>query len=232
MPAWGTHLATANRILENLQIEKYSFLFGNILPDVNNGYIIKNISCLKTYEETHYFKQYNFEGQKEYLPDIQSFFHDYKEKINNPIILGYFVHLLTDYYWNKEFYLKYGILNNEKERIGLMTNTQEKNFCNREEARKIKVNDFNLFSKTLYQENKIELPRIEEELLINIEEIKCVQIIKEDLKKIKEYLNGEEKRNKEEKIIENYQIYTKEKIYEQFENSIFFILESLKKLKN
>lgn len=231
MPAWGIHLTTAKRILENLEVDKDSFLFGNILPDVNNGYLIKDISVVKEYEETHYSSIYEFEGQRECLPNIESFLCVYKEKMNNAIVLGYFIHILTDYYWNKSFYLKYGILNDKKERIGLKNNIGENYFCNEEEARKLKVNDFNIFSKKLYEENKIDLPIIKENLLNQLDEIKCVKINRNDLEKIKEYLQEEKNKNEESKSVLNYQIYTEQEIYEQFENSISFILQTLKNIK-
>ena len=55
MPAWGIHLYTAKKINEKLKIKNYnSFLIGNIVTDINNGYVVKNISKTKNHKETHY----------------------------------------------------------------------------------------------------------------------------------------------------------------------------------
>lgn len=230
MPSWGIHLATAKKLQEKLQIETNDFLLGNILPDINNGYVMEGISCLKTYQETHYFELQDLNGQKEWLPNLQSFIQDNQKKIKHPIVLGYYTHLLADYYWNKLTYLQYGILNNNKERIGIRKNTGENFICDKETARKMKVNDFNSYSKWLYQENKVQNPIIQEEQLKEIQIIKTVSLTKEDLKKVKEYLKKEEIQNKKEKSEQNYQIYTKEEMNKQFENSILFIQKEIEKI--
>ena len=44
MPAWGMHLLIAKKVSEKINIENYnSFLIGNIVPDINNGYLIPNV---------------------------------------------------------------------------------------------------------------------------------------------------------------------------------------------
>ncbi len=229
MPSWGIHLATAKKLQEKLQVETNDFLLGNILPDINNGYVIPDISYLKTYQETHYFELQDLNGQKEWLPNLQSFMKDHQNDLKHPIILGYYTHLLTDCYWNKLTYLQYGILNKEKERIGIRKNTGEEFICDRETARKMKVSDFNAYSEWLYQENKIQNPMIQEEQLEEISIIKTVNITKEDLKKVKQYLIKEEIKNKQDKQKQCYQIYTKEEMNKQFENSILFIQREIEK---
>ena len=45
MPSWGVHLGIANKVLKNIDnIDKNLFMFGNVTPDINNGYVIKNVS--------------------------------------------------------------------------------------------------------------------------------------------------------------------------------------------
>jgi len=56
MPAWGIHLYTAKKINEKLKIKNYNnFLIGNIATDINNGYVVKNISKIINHKQTHYY---------------------------------------------------------------------------------------------------------------------------------------------------------------------------------
>lgn len=55
MPRWGVHLVIANKILEKkTNIDKNSFLFGNILPDLQDGYLIPDVSNIVTHSILFY----------------------------------------------------------------------------------------------------------------------------------------------------------------------------------
>ena len=108
MPSWITHLVTANRLCEKLDIkDKNSFLFGNIMPDILNNYIVKKTNIHKDYEITHFTRDVVINGVEYDFPDFNNFFEQYKDKMSNPIVCGFYVHLLTDYFWNKLSYGKY-----------------------------------------------------------------------------------------------------------------------------
>lgn len=110
MPAWGVHLATAKNILEKVEIEnKNDFIFGNILPDILNGYLIKDVSNIVTHREAHYDTY-----QKERFGSYKVFYEQYNQKLDNKVILGYLAHLMTDNLWNKEFYNKKAIFDNDE----------------------------------------------------------------------------------------------------------------------
>ena len=104
-------------------------------------------------------------------------------------------------------------------------------YCDREEARILKTNDFNLYAHMLYKKDKVELPKIQNNLLEQIKKVKTVEIYIKDLEKIEKYLYKEKCQKEKEKIDKSYQIYTLNEIEEQFENTILFILDILKKLK-
>lgn len=110
MPSWGIHLATTKKILEKINIEnKNDFIFGNILPDILNGYLIKDVSNIVSHSDTHYdtYKQERFSSYKK-------FYELYKQDLDNKVVLGYLVHLMTDNLWNKEFYNKKAIFDNDE----------------------------------------------------------------------------------------------------------------------
>lgn len=110
MPSWGVHLATAKNILEKVDIEnKNDFIFGNILPDILNGYLIKDVSNIVTHKEAHYDTY-----QKERFGSYKIFYEQYNKKLDNKVVLGYLIHLMTDNLWNKEFYNKKAIFDNDQ----------------------------------------------------------------------------------------------------------------------
>ena len=96
MPHWKTHIEIAKRCNEFLKFNKNDytlFLFGNILPDINNGYIISDIV---THIDRNYTHFKDNDSHKIYL----NFYNEYKNNIKNPMILGYYCHLYADYSFN------------------------------------------------------------------------------------------------------------------------------------
>lgn len=99
MPSWNVHLEAGNRVAKKLKLsgeKKKEFLFGCVLPDINNGYI-NRVKTEKPHDSTHY--AYN---QKSSL----NFYANYKKEVDklDPICLGYLLHLYTDGYFNYDFY--------------------------------------------------------------------------------------------------------------------------------
>ena len=99
MPSWNIHLEAGERISKKLHfnsLKKQEFLFGCLLPDINNGYINKP-KITKPHHETHYAHD-----QKSSL----NFYAKNKAQIDamEPIYLGYLFHLYTDGFFNYNFY--------------------------------------------------------------------------------------------------------------------------------
>ena len=62
MPNWKTHIEIGLRLNEELKYDKKNlnlFLFGSILPDINNGYLITDISNKIEHDITHMGKFIN-----------------------------------------------------------------------------------------------------------------------------------------------------------------------------
>ena len=99
MPAAGIHLCVAKTLL-NKDMNQYLFFLGTIAPDSwRNSNSTKSGSHFQILEKIHYEK----------------FYQKYKDKMNNPFIYGYLIHLITDYYWygNSLSTVKTKYLNNE-----------------------------------------------------------------------------------------------------------------------
>ncbi len=85
------HICVAKKINEKLQVEEKPFLLGSIAPDIS-----KQIGEAR--EKSHFLT-----SLKSDVPDIRAFLDKYQNSLNNPFLLGYFVHLYTDKIWFDEF---------------------------------------------------------------------------------------------------------------------------------
>ena len=199
MPNWKTHIELGKRLNkyinyndENLNI----FLLANILPDINNGYIVKDISKILEHSITHFNNKEN--------PSYVNFYNKYKEeiKIDNPIFLGYYIHLFTDYTWNNDFHTK----------------VKETQFSNKErnELRKIKQHDFKIFNNK-YIENYFETKNIKE-IVNKVKKIEEISINEKDIINVEQFI-------KEPKIYEGELIFYKMSDCERMMNNTEVLLK-------
>lgn len=173
MPHWKTHIEIAKRCNEFLKFNKNDytlFLFGNILPDINNGYIISDIV---THIDRNYTHFKDNDSHKIYL----NFYNEYKNNIKNPMILGYYCHLYADYSFNN---FAYPILNN---------NESFKNYT-KDELRRFKQDEFKRYN-TNFSDNNITIYDCNE-ILEETKKINRVKIYKGDIIKVSKYLNNDE----------------------------------------
>ena len=101
MPSWSIHLAIAKEVNKVLNLDADLFYYGNLIPDVDRGTLISR-------DDAHYYnKNLAFPNcPKEYMIDLEAFLNDYKEQLTNPLILGYYCHLLVDTFYDNEIYSK------------------------------------------------------------------------------------------------------------------------------
>ncbi len=84
------HIAVANEINKVLKRNNKHILIGSIAPD-----IAKHIGMTKV--NSH------FEDTNNDLPNLDKFLNKYKSNLNDDFVLGYYIHLYTDYLWFKYF---------------------------------------------------------------------------------------------------------------------------------
>ena len=226
MPSWGIHLGVANKLSHNIEnIDKNLFMFGNVVPDINNGYVVKDINKIISHKITHYDGEIDFKGYKK-------FYIKYINDIKNPVVLGCLTHLMADYYFNNITYSKKAIWENGKV-VGLKLNTGKIIKCDKETVRKIKVNDFKIFADYVYKSHELSNIKYDEKMLSINPIVKEFDITKKDVKKTIEYVNSyiENKKNIIDKC-ENkeYQIFTQKEMEEIVEKCVKFILEFLEKI--
>ena len=71
-------------------------LLGSIAPDIS-----KQIG--ETKEISHFLDHSNEDD----IPNIDRFLAKYRSELNNPFEMGYFIHLLTDKYWFRDYVYKF-----------------------------------------------------------------------------------------------------------------------------
>jgi len=224
MPSWNIHLAIANDINKKLKLDKNSFYLGNTLPDVDYG-----MNTIR--KETHF---YNFKCPncpKEILPNINDFLKKYKNKLNNPLIMGMYVHLLTDYYFNNEIFSNYWV----KDTNGNVLGAKLLNGKITTELKEYKHHDLELYGKYLFNNNVIELPKFDNNILINKKDINIKDYTEEVLKKRTDYLNNQYLNKNKYKIQEKlfglkYKMIPKDELDKLYLNCIKFIEQNITKL--
>jgi len=85
------HIAVASELNKKLNRDHYAFIIGSIAPD-----IAKMIGDTK--EKSHFLPNENDD-----VPDLYKFLVKYKYNLDDDFVLGYYVHLYTDYLWFKYF---------------------------------------------------------------------------------------------------------------------------------
>lgn len=104
MPSWNIHTAHAEKLLAQYGAEALgvrdanAFIFGNYVPDIYVGYLVKPISVRIDYKATHL-------ARKAYipLPDSNRFWRTYVEPYGAAapdIVLGAWCHLVCDRVYN------------------------------------------------------------------------------------------------------------------------------------
>lgn len=85
------HIAVASEINKSINRDRTKLLLGSIAPD-----LAKIMGERK--ERSHFIiKQYTN------IPEISLFLRKYKKHLNDDFVLGYYIHLYTDYLWFKYF---------------------------------------------------------------------------------------------------------------------------------
>ena len=220
MPSWAIHLKVAKDLAKNVPEEKYQrFLLGNLLPDINVGYLIHPISKKIPYSITHYGKMETFDGKIKEFPDYQTFIQNYAEDMKDPVVLGYLSHLATDFYWNYQTFIHKGIYKNGK-MIGLR-GKENVIWGESELLRQTKVDDFNNLSYHLYYNNLVEIPKFQESLIEEAQKINEIHIEKMDLEGVNQYFeNIQEKVQSESKV---FKIFSLEEMEKDLKDNVKFV---------
>lgn len=230
MPSWGIHLAVANEVIKKIKINDVNcFLIGNFLPDAER-HVINNFSIRREYDVSHFPQMEFHDGILDKLTGPDIFVEKYKSSLNNSLVLGYLTHLLTDYYWNKKAHTRFTICDKEGNFVGIRLKNGDKIICSKNIRMETKHNDFGNFENYLLKNNKFMIPKFEENILNSLTIIEETPYNKEDILKIIKYLENKVNKNEYEYSENKFKQYNEKLILEDYEESIKFIVNYLKKL--
>ncbi len=169
------------------------------------------------------------------MPDIKEFMVKYKNQFENPVVIGYIVHLLTDYFFNHLTFKEHFFVNEEGKTIGVILKDGKKYLCDKEEMREIKQKDFNIYSKYLIKCGSVKNVNIKFENIENYyKAIDEIPYKKEDVLKIINYLSNIEKNFYADDVEikeNNYKLYSRKDFDFYMNECVSFIIEKLELYK-
>lgn len=117
------HIVVANELNKKLKKDTSKLLIGTIAPDIS-----KNIGENKV-------KSHFLDNKDTDIPNLEKFLNKYSKYLDDDFVLGYYIHLLTDYLWFKYF----------------MTEISDKNIITKLDGRKVKCTG-KMFMKYIYND--------------------------------------------------------------------------------
>lgn len=141
------HIAVAKEINKKLNMLEKELFLGAIAPDISKLIGEKR-------EKSHFLNQQE-------LPDLNAFLKKYQQNFSHPFIMGYYIHLFTDYLWYKYFFNE---ISNLEDSIKLLNGDKVK--CSKDELRKLIYNDYTNLNILIIDEYNLDLSLFYEELEI------------------------------------------------------------------
>lgn len=162
MPTPMMHVAIAKKVNEKLSLEEDLLYVGCLMTNWTN--VEYHISHFKDEKE-------GIEG----LSNPDKYINKYQDKLEDPIVLGYLIHLLTDRFWNKYMLNNVYLYNNENEVVGVKTQRKKEVNLPQESIHELKKKTYNKYDNYLIGKNLVD--SIKEKVLILpiLDEIKITQ---------------------------------------------------------
>lgn len=231
MPSWGIHLKLAKKLNNKLNLDNDLFTFGNLIPDVDNDSIY-------TRKDAHYYTGIRFKKCPNELEiDLNKFLSDYKDRFKNPMIIGYYCHILTDEFYNEYIYTNKWIQDENKNVIGIKCDDGNiidvsENF---RESLKYKHGDLEKYGRYIYNNENLFIPNDKDKIMNNAGVLNDNFYFKENIEHRIDYLNNGEfkefnKLSEDDINKKNtYLLFNQEELDKLFNNCYLYIVEKLRK---
>ena len=205
MPSHKIHICIGNEINKYYNYDSNLLLIGCILPDLGEEHFVSH------FKKNH--KEYN----------IEKFIGHYYDK-NNPVLVGYLIHILTDDFYNKHVREKYYIHDDILK--GIKTSIYEFYGTPNEVTYK-KQCGFNKYDYYLINNNKV--PRL---TYIDLNKLPKIVECNYDENYIIEYIDTHNKMIEKNDYEFNYDIFTFKELDILYKECIDYIKKYLDKLNN
>lgn len=233
MPSWPVHLVIAKKVNAKLKLNEDLFLYGNLIPDVDKG------TKITRYEAHYYNENLPFPTvPQEKMININKFINVYKDALNNPLILGYYSHLLTGQFYNEKIYTTKWIQDENNNIIGIKFNNRILKIGKEDTKklkRKYKHKDFELYGKYLFNDGYVFIPKNKELIKENSKYLKNNFLTDKLIDHRFNYLNNEftkfNKLSLYEKIFKHkYCLFTKNELDIIMNECIEMIITKIKEM--
>lgn len=214
MPSHKIHLAIAKKVNEKLNKDLDSLMIGSVLPD---------LTISRNHDISHYQEQGTYDSE---LANPDKFIEDYKNQLDNPVMIGYLIHLLTDRFYNDYFFKNHCLLDEK----GIPHSVKLKNGKISENIKKYKQSDFKKYDKWLLKHKYI--TKFESYNCLNsVSNLKIANFDKNFLQKYIKKINLESDSPNKYRINSFlfYKVLNKRELDKMFENCIEYIEPYLKK---
>lgn len=221
MPTHKMHMVIANRVNKYLKLDNDMLMIGSVLPDL-------------TVDKRH--RVSHFKNGKEGLEGVANpykFLSKYKKFLNNPVMVGYLIHLLTDRYFNSYVFQNYYVYDENTHLIGIKFQDGEV-LMPIEKIRYEKHRDFYVYDKYL----------VDNGLVDKFKSFQCIDNIIDiddaifDKELIKKYIMNANKDIEEGKKGEffktlgnNYKVFSLDELNKQMDLCVMQIIRFFSKLK-
>ena len=142
MPSHKTHMSIAIEANKYLNFDNDLIMLGSVLPDLSIDHKHRVSHCRNN--------QNGIKG----LANPKIVLDKYKENMDNPIIMGYLIHLLTDEFFNRYIYERYYLYDSNNNTIGIKINKVPR-YMDKDTIKDMKHYDFKLYDKYLLYKKKV-----------------------------------------------------------------------------
>lgn len=219
MPCWTIHTAIAKDLNKELNLNPDLLYYGAILPDVDKN---NNYGKFKAHFYIKHPKYY-----EEVIVDFNQFMEKYKNKLDKDLIIGYYIHLLTDYYFNEYMFNNTYVLDDKGyiREIKLLLGSSN----DIESRRRFKQLDFIMYGGYLLRNNRVGIPKDKDIINKHLCELEDCFLSEDEVNKRIDYMNSNdfyEYNNREE----NYCLFTREVYDKLYSDCLDFIKDKLTKI--
>lgn len=219
MPCWTIHTAIAKDLNKELNLNPDLLYYGAVLPDVDKG---NEVGKFKAHFYIDHLKY-----PDEVIIDFDKFMEKYKNRLDRDLVIGYYIHLLTDYYFNEYIFDNTYILDDTGSirEIKLLLGTTP----DIESRRRLKQDDFIMYGSYLLNNNRVGIPKDKELIYKHLCDLKHSFINEIEVNNRIDYMNSNdflEYNNREE----NYKLFTREEYDKLYADCLKFIKDKLAKI--